>query len=750
MSTTITIDGASVSLDRYHVPRRLHRPLGGVDTYTFEYRWGALPVTDPLVGKEITVTISGTLRFTGDIERVQHQYRDGTAWVRSYQCLGLRARGDWVGHRDSNNGSDSSSYNVPRDTAFTDWLPARAGRTAGEILEDVLTSPENAAALDALGIGGYTSLSPPTLPTATANDLAAMDWILPGPIRVGGEKLLTSIESTASVIAPNHRMVVEPTGVIRFYDTTAFSNVTHTLGANAPPPSLSRDTAECFTAVEVRGQGLAMPYAFSLAEGTLDEDEFAYDGLTVAQAKGAFKPEHFYSPDSVDQGTCVCNTTTTVTVTSSDASVSWSADFWNQSAGKRYGIILLTKSGGTTITTHDSRLVIDSNALTAGGSALLTLDRALPNTDFNRYMLRGRRGGKQNVWSVYGLPSWAGPKVAPISAFPFPFKHAGGGGVIMTSTAMGLVQWSASGNPPYREVGIPIEVDADAGVVVFPTPTYIMAGNRRPTNVIAIVPIYNDVNLIRKPASGFEGVAYDDDGREKVLSVFVPTWRDPANRAGMEAYAQQLLDSVKDPIIEGNVAYHALSSTYLGHGNALVIESPDMATTPWEATPLPVRDIQLDWGTSPSDPTLWTITMGVSTRRAHFTDAAFMHPDRTGVTLDFGNAMPMDLSFMAGNSGSVTGPTLGGLFGLHNNMLSGRNATAAGIVGGLDAGVMGTLAGIHSGAVGAYQGAYAGAAAASDSAASAAASAMDFGAAGGGGLLDQQAEVERLRREGKL
>jgi hypothetical protein len=35
-----------------------------------------------------------------------------------------------------------------------------------------------------------------------------------GPLRIGGEKLLTSIESFLSIAAPNHKMTVEPIGSI--------------------------------------------------------------------------------------------------------------------------------------------------------------------------------------------------------------------------------------------------------------------------------------------------------------------------------------------------------------------------------------------------------------------------------------------------------------------------------------------------------------------------------------------------------
>ena len=131
-----------------------------MESFAFGVRGGALPTSgDPYTGKAVTVTINGTLRFSGEcLAPAAPEYAEHVGWVRMYQCLGLRCLGDWVRHTDSNNGSDRSSYNMSADNQGSEYIAARAGRTIGQILTDVLTMTVNANALNAYGIGGYTGL----------------------------------------------------------------------------------------------------------------------------------------------------------------------------------------------------------------------------------------------------------------------------------------------------------------------------------------------------------------------------------------------------------------------------------------------------------------------------------------------------------------------------------------------------------------------------------------------------------------
>ena len=125
------------------------------------------------VGLVIFVVWLARLQFTHEYDVYDVLFQgpqfqgSGGLIVQTYQCHGLESRANRFPHTDSNTGVDSSAYNLALDNQQSDYIAARAGRTVGEILADVLTMDANAAALDAAGIGAYTSLSPPTLPATT-------------------------------------------------------------------------------------------------------------------------------------------------------------------------------------------------------------------------------------------------------------------------------------------------------------------------------------------------------------------------------------------------------------------------------------------------------------------------------------------------------------------------------------------------------------------------------------------------------
>src|SRR4051794_31839769 len=114
-------------------------------------------------------------------------------------------------------------YNAsPED--LVNFNPARAGRTVGQILTDVLTSVANATNMNSYGLGNYTGLpSAPALPAATVADLAALTVIPPRPCYVQGEKFGDSLDGFLQKHAPNHRMWLKPDGTLRFLDTRTFA-----------------------------------------------------------------------------------------------------------------------------------------------------------------------------------------------------------------------------------------------------------------------------------------------------------------------------------------------------------------------------------------------------------------------------------------------------------------------------------------------------------------------------------------------
>jgi hypothetical protein len=114
---------------------------------------------DPFLGKSIELWIDtgdGTKReFFGRCDARSRSW-SAKGWAYSYEAVGLKALGDRVPHTDHTTGSDTTIYNAdPTDT--WNYSAGKAGRSLGQILMDVLSFPENAAALAAYGIGAYVT-----------------------------------------------------------------------------------------------------------------------------------------------------------------------------------------------------------------------------------------------------------------------------------------------------------------------------------------------------------------------------------------------------------------------------------------------------------------------------------------------------------------------------------------------------------------------------------------------------------------
>ena len=730
--STLTIDGSPVSIPRDLIPIRLVPVAkGSYPTLTFAVRGKPLPTSGvgPYLGKEAVLTVDGTVRFKGDVVFQGPQFQgSGGLIVRTYQCHGLEARANRFAHTDSITGVDSSAYNLALDNQQSDYLAARAGRTVGEILEDVLTMDANAANLDAAGIGAYTSLSPPTLPASTAADLAAITLIPPAPVYFGGEKLWEAIVAFLGQWAPNHWCYVDPvTGAIRVVDCRTFSDRTLTFGTDpVRPTGISRDLDPCFGRVVALGEPIAEMGVFSTAAGTLSESPFAHDGLTIAQAKAAWTPTDDAAPgmapgqaigvavisggavnsgslaaqgygytstpsvsvvgdgtgasytatrtgDKItalnkvsggtgytkatfvidapggacaDAGTCSCTSTTTVDLTSENPATTWPSNYWDQTAGNKAGVILLNYAAGTGVSTTAMRRIVANASHAPGSTSSVTLDLALPHTNFDSYTLCGYANTSSAVWKEYALPSGVGAKLARQSTYPFPYRNANGVGITMTSTPMGAVRYSSNNLPPFNEAVVAISVNPDAGTIRFAQATYTTAGNRAPDDVRVIVPIYTDVNKAVYPADvggvpQFAGTAAAA-GWEKTLTVVCRSWRDPGNLAAMQAYAEDLLDSVKDIVMEGTITYLGLYEDALTPGIRVSVAGNGY-TTGWESAELPVVQSELLWN---ADGVSLPTVLKCSNRRAHYSAEAFLHPDRAGLTPLFGGEVSVPAAGM--------------------------------------------------------------------------------------------------------
>ncbi|AGA28376.1 hypothetical protein [Singulisphaera acidiphila] len=633
MADLFTIDGVPLDpITDDFVALRFSERFGTIPSLTLQRRGIALPgLPDPWIGKEATWRHNGTLTFTGDVVSATPSYT-GIGWVITYQCLGIRNRLDWFPHTDGTSGIDTSQFNLTLEDP--DYNAAKAGRTVGEILNAALTMEANAHLIHTHGLGGYTSLAPPTLPAATLADLAAMTVIPPRPVYFTGEKLGAAIDGFLQQNAPNHRFWIQPDGVFRFMDLRTFTPQTLTMGTDPiEPTELSRDVGDCFQRVVVRGQPIAIMGVLKQSLGQITQN-FAHDGLTNAQAISAWSPSQFRQAGTAQNvGTCTCPSTTTVTVTSTNASAAWASNFWDQTHGQ--GVINLYSTTVPGVTQLWSSRIISNTSLTAGGTSTLTIDSPLPHTNYGHYTISGLSTGGSVVWTQYQIAdSSLWPKVVKQSTYPQPFVSPGNGGATLISASLGVVLWSSNGSPPYNSFPLAFTYNPTTGNVRFISPTYFTANNAAPADIWLALPLQTNPNQAIEPPDlagvpQYSGTSYTVDGLTKTLTVDAPYWRDPGQLAQIQAYASNLLDSVNNATCEGGVTYYGFFTDAMTFGLALNIAGNDgngAYTTGWEGLSLAVIGVDLDW---PENEGIdYRTTMHCSNRRQALSASMFMHPEQ--------------------------------------------------------------------------------------------------------------------------
>ena len=538
------------------------------------------------------------------------------------------------------------------------------------------------------GGSGYTStpsVTISTLPSQTVTDLVAMSIIPPFPVTVSGERLLSAIESAMSNLAPNYKLYIQPDGTIRFFDLRTFSNTVFTLDTDPIDPiNWARDTTSCFSAVEVTGQPLTVPVYVSLLDGTLLED-FAWGTFTTnALAKAAWLPTDYTQPDvAIDAGTCTCPTTATCTVTSSSGTTFWSTNFWDQTSPPttntgHKGTLYLQSSTLGGITQSTSRNIVSNTSLTAGGTSTLTLDYPLSSTTYDSYKIHGNSLGANIVYRQYQVAnSFIGAAMSRQFTYPVAWLSSAGDQATLVSYPTASICWSNSGSPPFTESPMQFTFDPTSGTILLLKPSALVYGGGSVTtpasDVRVLLAINQDSLFANAPSSGFEGTMYTVDlastsARAKTLVVNVQDWRDPTNQAGMALYAQDLLDSVKDTVVEGAIVYNGFYEAALDFGMAATVTGTGYTTgfevcSSFTGGGCPVVEVELGWEQGTGNQFL--TVMHCSNRRAHYEIAQFLKPDRVFVAIgtedqDAADAINFGAShFATGSKGMVTPASFG-------------------------------------------------------------------------------------------
>ena len=178
--------------------------------------------------------------------------------------------------------------------------------------------------------------------------------------------------------------------------------------------------------------------------------------------------------------------------------------------------------------------------------------------------------------------------------FPYPFAYAAptGAAAVMTSAPICMAYWSETGfGQTYNSGGsIPVIVDPVGGTITTTQPTAQVNGNIviPPTDVQVFLPVANGSLEVFSPASTyFTGTSALIEGIQRIKVITVRDWTDYSLNANMQVYANELLQSMCDVVLEGSTSYLGLATSFLVPAQAVQITGttgpgPTQYITGWE------------------------------------------------------------------------------------------------------------------------------------------------------------------------
>jgi hypothetical protein len=128
---------------------------------------------------------------------------------------------------------------------------------------------------------------------------------------------------------------------------------------------------------------------------------------------------------------------------------------------------------------------------------------------------------------------------------------------------------------------------------------------------------------VRVPAADdvppWAGRAYSVHGLEYEQTVDLDGWLYVADRSQAEAFATDLLDSLKDPVISGAIEVVGFDAAAVAAGGieAIGLEAVaafDDLDDDLVGVPLPVHSVEVRWNTAPGNATNYTTTINLSNR----------------------------------------------------------------------------------------------------------------------------------------
>lgn len=620
--------------------------------------YGCGPNPNYKSGPEVTLSYGSTLVFKGNLSSVD-PVPGPMGWIYTCRARSLMHRSDWV-TITGQDGTGQAVYNRPPIDAL--FVPSDAGLTIGTIISRLLRVQENADRLSALGIGAYTSLSPPTLPASTVADLALMDVVPTQMVIFQGHGILNHIQQEMSIWCPRYAMRLQADGTLRFRDLFNLTRYVATMpteyvAGDDIEGAISESTENCFTAWKYIGVNI-QPAMLSVRDGTLKQN---WTGPGAGSAQNTWKYSQFtQSNDRAMMGSVVSLTSTSATVDPDSPTATYGSNTLSALQAQIY----LVNTTATGILLQEFRYITSNTALSAGGTFTVTWDASVPldATGYDKFHILAMAGGLNDVWRSYlvrepgpnltGLSTYIGSHMVP--RFRRPIAFANNGKIESLTTAAGKVLWSSSGNPPYNEYPLAVEIDNAIGGVRFNEPVvkatatggipFLTTTGSPTTNaeglpydVQVIVP-YNRGGLeARVPSTGNQGTAYTQHGITRTMEVHIDSWDWIGDRADIIKLATEHLLTTQDVIYTGSVGWYGLPSAFSAWdlGMALDVVYPGPSATELKRYDnLPVRDITISWENPGID---FHVTCQVSNFRRPFQgDSLYLHPA-------FGGASPLDM-----------------------------------------------------------------------------------------------------------
>ena len=614
----------------------------------YEYHGTDIPVVSPFDG-------TGTLTFNLESTAVNYDptYAGKTIGemiriVLEQENTRASLQANWLGRYTSATANGTTTWSID-------------SRTAADLSSD-----------------SYLSAYRPTKPVTFEGD-SLFDSIrsVLGSIAPNHEMWIQYVEESTD--PDDNQTTLRPWGIIRFSDLrTRTTTLTHTIGEH-PAPQLRRDYSNSFSRVTIRGGPNIQPYVLDLSNGDLTEHFDSAWYLTNSDAKDDWTLATWTEArGQTVEGECWCRRPRTaneadpqdpayiadpkdpqlasdswILIDPSDNALTWAEDQWSQGSGSYAGYLYLYRdfNGGWRQTVN--RLVVYNTELAANGTSHLQIDSPLPNTDFGNVVMTAKLWPGIQTWRRYKIETKTedgkpiGRYAQAAFATPVPWTQTDGTALSFTQSAVGQVLWSSDGNLPLQYAMCGVKIDRESESVIFDRPVVTFFGDQvslqtgganvtgQPVNLRVLLPVSLAALETTVPAdtvsgnvtvSNYEGTSSTVDGSNRTMVVNLPEWVSDSDSGVMSNFARQILDSVKDTVIEGSVFRYTYQPVF-GPTTGIEFVDPCHAINPLSDYTTDISGCLVKFNHGQSGTVLYHTEYAMSNKRAQNRGfEGFLHP----------------------------------------------------------------------------------------------------------------------------